>query len=235
MFGVLAAADDQMAVAASTADLAVLLVDAAPVFLEAYMDTQDAGSLLLVDRRTGDTVGAGMVRRPTGRPDVVPQDYAIDRTARQVVWLTGLARRRQVHGRGRAGAQAARPGRAALCAGRGRRARRAEPRSRLHLGGPRRERPTRRRDGRHLLDAGMTVIVALVSPFRADRAAARNLFAPGDFVEVGQSYEPPEAAEVVLDGTGPSTGSRTPGQHRHRLTVDGGPGRVTTGRSPDSA
>ena len=39
-----------------------------------------------------------MVRRPTGRPDVVPQDYAIDRTAREqlkggrgrVVWLTGL-------------------------------------------------------------------------------------------------------------------------------------------------
>jgi bifunctional enzyme CysN/CysC len=86
-----------------------------------------------------------------------------------------------------------------------------------------------------MLDAGLTVIVALVSPFRADRATARNLFAPGDFVEVwvdtplavcanrdpkglyakansgalpsmtgvGQSYEPPKAAEVVLDGTGP--------------------------------
>jgi bifunctional enzyme CysN/CysC len=86
-----------------------------------------------------------------------------------------------------------------------------------------------------MLDAGLTVIVALVSPFREDRATARNLFAPGDFVEVwvdtplavcarrdpkglyakansgalpsmtgvGQSYEPPEAAEVVLDGTGP--------------------------------
>ena len=35
-----------------------------------------------------------------------------------------------------------------------------------------------------MLDAGLTVIVALVSPFGADRAAARNLFAPGDFVEV---------------------------------------------------
>lgn len=85
-----------------------------------------------------------------------------------------------------------------------------------------------------MLDAGLTVIVALVSPFRADRVTARNLFAPGDFVEVwwtrrwpcaptatrkactprrtparcfhdgvGQSYEPSEAAEVVLDGTGP--------------------------------
>jgi bifunctional enzyme CysN/CysC len=86
-----------------------------------------------------------------------------------------------------------------------------------------------------MLDAGLTVIVALVSPFRADRDAARKLFAPGDFVEVwvdtplavcarrdpkglyaransgalssmtgvGQNYEAPEAAEVVLDGTAP--------------------------------
>jgi bifunctional enzyme CysN/CysC len=33
-------------------------------------------------------------------------------------------------------------------------------------------------------DAGLVVIVALVSPFRADRDAARELFADGEFVEV---------------------------------------------------
>jgi bifunctional enzyme CysN/CysC len=35
-----------------------------------------------------------------------------------------------------------------------------------------------------MLDAGLVVIVALVSPFRADRTAAKNLFEDGDFVEV---------------------------------------------------
>ena len=37
---------------------------------------------------------------------------------------------------------------------------------------------------RLMVDAGLIVIVALISPFRADRAAARRLFAEDDFVEV---------------------------------------------------
>jgi bifunctional enzyme CysN/CysC len=35
-----------------------------------------------------------------------------------------------------------------------------------------------------MLDAGLIVIVALVSPFRSDRQAARDLFNNGDFIEV---------------------------------------------------
>jgi bifunctional enzyme CysN/CysC len=35
-----------------------------------------------------------------------------------------------------------------------------------------------------MVSAGTVVLVALVSPFRADRRAARDLFDPGDFVEV---------------------------------------------------
>ncbi len=37
---------------------------------------------------------------------------------------------------------------------------------------------------RLMSDAGLVVIVALISPFRADRDQARALFAPGHFVEV---------------------------------------------------
>lgn len=37
---------------------------------------------------------------------------------------------------------------------------------------------------RLMLDAGLIVLVSLISPYRADRAMARDLFAPGDFVEV---------------------------------------------------
>ena len=35
-----------------------------------------------------------------------------------------------------------------------------------------------------MVDAGTVVLVALVSPYRGDRRAARDLFAPGDFAEV---------------------------------------------------
>ena len=85
------------------------------------------------------------------------------------------------------------------------------------------------------VDAGLVVIVALVSPFAADRNLARGRFEPGEFSEVwvktpadvcaerdpkglykkaaageiknmtgiGQHYEAPEKAELVLDGTQP--------------------------------
>lgn len=35
-----------------------------------------------------------------------------------------------------------------------------------------------------MADAGLIVLVALISPFREERAHARSLFAPGEFVEV---------------------------------------------------
>lgn len=37
---------------------------------------------------------------------------------------------------------------------------------------------------RLFVDAGVVVLVAFISPFRAERQAARDLFAPGDFLEV---------------------------------------------------
>lgn len=84
-----------------------------------------------------------------------------------------------------------------------------------------------------MVDAGLVVIVALVSPFKVDRDRARELFDSGEFIEVwvktpaevcaerdpkglykkaksgalpnltgvGQDYEPPTQAELVLDGT----------------------------------
>ena len=86
-----------------------------------------------------------------------------------------------------------------------------------------------------MLDAGLIVIVALISPFRADRRAAREIFEGDDFLEVyvntpvdlcaerdpkglyakaqsgtlpnmtgiGQEYEAPEHADLVLDGAAP--------------------------------
>lgn len=49
----------------------------------------------------------------------------------------------------------------------------------------RRENIRRTAEVAHLMyDAGLVVIVALISPFRVDRAVARSLFPEGDFVEV---------------------------------------------------
>jgi bifunctional enzyme CysN/CysC len=219
----------------------VTVTTAAPVFVDSYADSRDTGCFLLVDRRTKDTVAAGMVTAPQQRHGTVPQDYAVDRTSREqlkdhrgkVLWLTGLSG-----------------------AGKSTIANAAERRLRalgVHTyvldgdnvrGGLNRDlgfAPEDRAENVRrvaevaalMLDAGLVVIVALVSPFRADRAAARALFAPGDFVEVwvdtplaecvrrdpkglyakanagalrnmtgiGQDYEPPTEAEVVLDGT----------------------------------
>jgi bifunctional enzyme CysN/CysC len=35
-----------------------------------------------------------------------------------------------------------------------------------------------------MADAGLIVLVALISPFRADRDMARSLFGPGEFLEI---------------------------------------------------
>ena len=35
-----------------------------------------------------------------------------------------------------------------------------------------------------MMDAGLIVLVSFIAPFRAERAAARARFAPGDFIEV---------------------------------------------------
>jgi bifunctional enzyme CysN/CysC len=85
----------------------------------------------------------------------------------------------------------------------------------------------------NLYDAGLVVIVALVSPYAEDRDQAKALFPEGDFAEiwvktpaeicaerdpkglykkaasgelpnltgVGQEYEAPAGADLVLDGT----------------------------------
>ena len=37
---------------------------------------------------------------------------------------------------------------------------------------------------RLMVDAGLVVVVSLISPFEQERQAARSLFAPGEFVEV---------------------------------------------------
>jgi bifunctional enzyme CysN/CysC len=164
-----------------------------PVPLDSYATDRDTGSFLLVDRVSKDTVAAGMVRYALRRGrNIVPHAYAVDRAARQrlkgqrakVLWLTGLpgagkstiadALERRLHALGlhtyvldgdnvRGGLN-------------------------KDLGFTPEDRAENVRrvaeTARLMLDAGLIVIVALVSPFRTDRAVAKSLFETGDFAEV---------------------------------------------------
>ena len=163
-----------------------------PIPLDAYELCRDTGGFLLVDRVTSDTVAAGMVKHSLRRAlNVVPHTYEVDREARarlkmqrpRVVWLTGLpgsgkstiadAAERRLHAMGlhtyvldgdnvRTGLN---KDLGFTPEDRAENVRRVAEASKL------------------MLDAGLIVIVALVSPFRADRRAAREIFADGDFVE----------------------------------------------------
>ncbi|MER6005330.1 adenylyl-sulfate kinase [Nonomuraea angiospora] len=214
-----------------------------PICLDGYRTCRDTGSFLLVDRVSKETVAAGMVRHALRRGrNVVPHAYTVDRDARQrlkgqrakVLWLTGLpgagkstianALERRLHAMGL---------HTYVLDG-------DNVRSGLNkdLGFTPEDRAENVRRvaelARILLDAGLIVIVALVSPFRTDRAVAKSLFQPGDFAEVwvdtpaevcarrdpkglyaqakagtlpnltglGQAYEPPEHADLVVDGAG---------------------------------
>ena len=210
--------------------------------LTKYSENRNSGNFVLVDRVTLRTVGAGMIvhalRRAT---NITKHSYEIDKGARaqqkgqraKLIWLTGLS------GSGKSTIANALETR--LFA------------SGIHsyildgdnlrlglnkdLGFTKEDRAENVRRvaevGRLMVDAGLVVIVALVSPFKVDRDHARELFDDGEFVEVwvktpaevcaerdpkglykkakdgslpnltgvGQEYEPPTDAELVLDGT----------------------------------
>ena len=214
----------------------------APIPLTKYSDDRNSGNFVLVDRVTLGTVGAGMVvhalRRAT---NITKHDYEVDKTARakqkgqraKLIWMTGLS--------GSGKSTIANALEKKLFA------------SGVHsyildgdnlrlglnkdLGFTKEDRAENVRRvaevGKLMVDAGLVVIVALVSPFKVDRDHARELFGDGEFVEVwvktpaevcaerdpkglykkaksgslpnltgvGQDYEPPTDAELVLDGT----------------------------------
>lgn len=214
------------------------------ISLSPYAKGRFTGNFILVDRVSMKTVGAGMVQHALRRSaNVVEHQFDVDRVARsiqkgqksKVLWFTGLS------GSGKSTIANALEKElfkngihSYILDG-----------DNLRLGlnkdlgftpEDRAENVRRVAEVAKLMcDAGLVVLVALVSPFAADRAAARELFEAGDFAEiwvetpdfvcaerdpkglykkaasgqlpnltgVGQAYEPPTNAELVLDGTQP--------------------------------
>jgi len=164
-----------------------------PIAFDPYLENRDTGGFILIDRVENHTVGAGLLRFALRRSDNVRwQALEVDRAARAalkgqrpfVVWLTGLP------GAGKSSVGNLLEQRLHTL---GRHTYLLDGDNLRHglskdLGFTDADRAENiRRAGevaRLLTDAGVIVIAAFVSPFRADRETVRSLFAADEFVEV---------------------------------------------------
>jgi bifunctional enzyme CysN/CysC len=163
-----------------------------PVPFESYRTNRDLGSFVVLDRLTNATVGAGLIDFALRSTDVRWQQLAVDKQARAernghrpcVVWFTGLS------GAGKS-----------TIADLVEKALHTEGRHTFLLDGDnirhglnsdlgftdadRVENIRRIAEVAALMvDAGLIVLVSFISPFRAERALARDLVAENEFCEV---------------------------------------------------
>ena len=171
---------------------ATLSLDAEVAFAP-YREEPTLGGFILVDPLTHATVGAGMIRHGLRRADNIHwQALDIDRAARAAqkgqrpccVWFTGLS------GAGKS-TIANLVERGLVARGchtyllDGDNVRHGLNRDLGFTDEDRVENLRRVAEVAKLMtDAGLVVLVSFISPFRAERAAARALFAEGDFIEV---------------------------------------------------
>ncbi len=213
-----------------------------PIALSNYSESRETGNFILVDRSTLSTVGAGMIIHALRRSEnITEQAYEINAEKRaaqkgqvgKVLWFTGLSGSGKSTIANEVAKELYALGRHAYVLD--------GDNLRLglnkDLGFTKEDRAENVRRvsevAKLMMDAGLIVIVALVSPFRADRDQARELFADGQFIEiwvntppelcamrdpkglykkaaagelpnltgVGQEYEAPLNADLILDGT----------------------------------
>ena len=164
-----------------------------PVIMRAYTESREFGNFILVDRLTLKTVGAGMVRHSLRRAsNVTHQDYEITKAQRgaqksqrgRVIWLTGLS------GSGKSTIANALEQR--LFASGAHAYVLDGDNLRLGLNMDLGFTPEDRAENvrrvsevaKLMVDAGLIVITALVSPFEVDRQRAKSIFEDGEFIEV---------------------------------------------------
>ena len=164
-----------------------------PLPFTSYQESRDLGGFLLVDRQSGQTLAAGLIEYALRRSHLLfPRSYELNKKAQgrqkgqtpRCLWFTGLS----ASGKSTLAELAAR----ALHA-QGRHIYildgdnlRVGLNSDLGFTETDRAENIRRVSevARLMVDAGLIVLVSLISPYRGDRAAARERFAPGEFVEI---------------------------------------------------
>jgi bifunctional enzyme CysN/CysC len=164
-----------------------------PIAFDPYAENRDTGGFILIDRVTNHTVGAGLLQFALRRSHNIPwQASEVDPAARAaakgqkpfVVWLTGLPGagkssianvvERRLHTLGRHAFMLD-----------GDNLRHGLSKDLGFSDADRAENNRRAAEVAKLMtDAGLIVIAAFVSPFRADRATTRARFGEGEFVEV---------------------------------------------------
>ncbi len=164
-----------------------------PIAFDAYKENRDTGAFILIDRMTNNTVGAGMLHFALRRAhNVHLQPVDMDKAARArsmgqrpaVLWFTGLSGAgkstianlvdKKLHALGR---------HTYLLDGDN--LRHGLNKDLGFTDADRVENIRRVAEVAHLfVDAGLIVLTAFISPFRAERAMARGLFDAGEFIEV---------------------------------------------------
>ncbi|HJV70855.1 sulfate adenylyltransferase subunit CysN [Ideonella sp.] len=164
-----------------------------PIAFDAYTDNRDTGGFILINRLTNNTVGAGMLNFALRRShNIHMQHVDVDKAARAhakgqrpgVLWFTGLSGagkstianlvEKKLHAMGR---------HTYLLDG-------DNIRHGLNkdLGFTEADRVENIRRvsevARLMVDAGLIVMTAFISPFRSERAMARGLLGPGEFIEI---------------------------------------------------
>ncbi|HSH27592.1 MAG TPA: adenylyl-sulfate kinase, partial [Wenzhouxiangella sp.] len=169
-----------------------------PAALDAYQQDRQTGAFVVIDRISNLTVGAGMVVRPVTDTladksrNVVWHEHKISKTQRAgqkaqrpaVLWFTGLS------GAGKSSVANALE---QVLFQRGHHSYLLDGDNVRHglnrdLGFTDEDRVENiRRIGevaRLMVDSGLVVLTAFISPFRSDRAMVRELMEPGEFIEI---------------------------------------------------
>jgi bifunctional enzyme CysN/CysC len=164
-----------------------------PIAVDSYRENRTTGGFVLIDRFTNETVGAGMIRFGLNRAaNVHPVEFDVTKAARAqlngqrpiILWFTGLSGagkstianllERKLHALGK---------RTYLLDGDN--VRQGLNRDLGFTEADRVENVRRVAETAKLfVDAGLITLVALISPFRAERRMARAIVAEGEFVEI---------------------------------------------------
>ncbi|BEI34796.1 sulfate adenylyltransferase subunit CysN [Polynucleobacter sp. HIN6] len=164
-----------------------------PLVFDPYLENKTTGSFILIDRHTNNTVAAGMIDFALRRAkNITPQAFTITQEIRalalnqkpKVFWFTGLsgsgkstianAFEQKLHAIGKH-----------TYILDGDNLRHGLNRDLGFTETDRVENIRRTAEvAKLMVDAGLIVLVTLISPFRADRAMARSLFKEGEFIEV---------------------------------------------------